>query len=142
MTKFKILVKGKSYLLPLEGLIISGIDMRKFMGIELKTKNTNLPLFVIDIYANFTLTQFNQVKTLDPNQIDTIKTILDLINLKIKKAECSKSGGLYITLEDHTEIVIPDSEFESWHLQTIRQERKKNSWVIGGGGTTTFFDSN
>jgi len=142
MIKSNIIAQGKSYILPLEGLIISGIDLQHFLGIELKTENSNNPIIVIDIFANFTLNRFNQSKVLDPNNIETAKIILDLIELKIKKAECSNTGDLYITLDDNTEITIPDSNFESWIIKTIRQERIKNSWVIGGVGSTTFFDPN
>lgn len=142
MIKSKIIERGKSYILPLDGLIISGIDLQHFLGIELKTENSNHPIIVIDIFADFTLNQFNQSKLLDPNNIETAKIILDLIDLKIKQSECSNTGDLYITLEDNTEITIPDSNFESWIIKTIRQERIKNSWVIGGVGSTTFFDPN
>ncbi len=62
--------------------------------------------------------------------------MLNLIGLKIKKAEGSESGDLYILLEDGTEINVPDAEYESWHINTIRQERIKNTWVIGGLGAT------
>lgn len=142
MIKSKIIERGKSYILPLEGLIISGIDLQHFLGIELKTENSNNPIIVIDIFADFTLNRFNQSKLLDPNNIETAKIILDLIDLKIKQSECSNTGDLYITLEDNTEITIPDSNFENWIIKIIRQERIKNSWVIGGVGSTTFFDPN
>lgn len=136
----KIIEKGKSYLLPFQGFIISGIDMRSFLGLELTPIGKHHPMFVIDINLNFELTRFNQKQVLSPNDTETIKKAIDLIGLKIKNAECYKSGDLCITLEDNTEIYVPDSQYESWHINTIRQERIKNTWVSGGVGQISCFD--
>ncbi len=140
--KFKIIEKGKSYLIPIEGFVISGIDMRNFLGLELREEGTNLPKFVIDINLNFELTRYNQTNHLQPHDIESTKVMLDLIGLKIKKAECSKTGDLYIVLDDGTEINVPDAQYESWHINIIHQERIKNTWVIGGVGITSFFELN
>ena len=140
--KFKIREKGKSYSLPLEGFKISGIDMRDFLGLELTEEGSNQPMFVIDINLNFEMTRFNQTETLAPYDNEALKKMIDLVGLKIKKSESSKTGDLYLTLEDGTEINVPDAEYESWHINTIRQERIKNTWVIGGVGVTSFFELN
>lgn len=137
--KYKIIEKGKSYIIPIEGFLISGIDMRSILGLELLEEGTKEPSFVIDINMNFELTRFNQTKKLEPHDLETTKIMLDLIGLKIKKAECSKTGNLYLVLDDGTEINVPDSQYESWHINTIRQERIKNTWVIGGVGKTSFY---
>ena len=140
--KFKIIEKGKSFLLPFEGFIISGIDMRNILGIELTQEGANQPKFVIDINQKFEMVRFNQTHKLAPHEIESAKNIMDLIGLKIKKSKCSKTGDLNIILEDGTEINIPDAEYESWGINIIRQERIKNSWIIGGVGRTSFFELN
>ncbi|NMM47706.1 DUF6188 family protein [Marinigracilibium pacificum] len=140
--KFRIKEKGKSYLLPLEGFKISGIDIRDFLGLELTEEGSNRPMFVIDINLNFEMTRFNQSETLAPYDKEAVKKMIDLIGLKIKKSESSKTGDLYLTLDDGTEINVPDAEYESWHINKIHQERIKNIWVIGGVGMTSYFELN
>ena len=140
--KYKIKEKGKFYSLPFEGFQISGIDMRDFLGLELTEEGSSRPMFVIDINLNFELTRFNQSETLAPNDYAVVKKMIDLIGLKIKKSESSKTGDLYLTFDDGTEIKVPDAEYESWHINTIRQERIKDTWIIGGVGMTSFFKLN
>lgn len=140
--KFKIKEKGKFYSLPFEGFKISGIDMRHFLGLELTEEGSNRPMFVIDINLNFEMTRFNQTETLAPSDIEVVKMMIDLIGLKIKKSESSKTGDLYLTLDDGTEINVPDAEYESWQINTIHQEMIKKTWVIGGVGMTSFFELN
>lgn len=138
--KFKITDKGQFYRIPIEDFFISAIDMRGFLGLELTHEKGNLPFFVIDINLSFELTRFNQRTMLEPHDLETTKIMLDLIGLKIKRAECSKTGDLHIILDDGTEINVPDNQYESWHINTIHQERIKNSWIIGGAGMTTSFE--
>ena len=116
--------------------------MRDFLGLELTEEGSNRPMFVIDINLNFEMTRFNQTETLAPYDNEALKKMIDLVGLKIKKSESSKTGDLYLNLDDGTEINVPDAEYESWNINTIRQERIKNTWVIGGVGMTSFFELN
>ena len=136
---YKMTQKGKYYSIPLEGFTFSKLDMTELLGLELIPKDTNEPTFVIDIYGEFNLTRFNQKQTMHAAEKETIKSMVDLIGLTIKKIQCSKSADLFITFNDDTEIHVPDAEYENWYINTIHQERIKNAWVIGGVGMTSWF---
>ena len=140
--KYKIIEKGSSYIIPIQDYVISGIDMSNYLGLEIREEGASHPKFVIDINYSFELIRFNQKKSLEPFDNEAVKIMLNLIGLKIKKAEGSKFGDLHILLKDGTEINVPDAEYECWHINTIRQERIKNTWVIGGVGATSFFALN
>ena len=142
MVKFEIHNKGSYYKIPLEGFEISGIDMRDGIGLELKIKGNPSPTFVVDIYQIFSLTRFNQTSKLNPHSTKAIKLAIDLIGLDVKNAEGHKNGDLFLTLSDNSEIKVPDSDYESWHINVVKSERIKNSWVIGGVGSTSFYDFN
>ncbi len=137
--KYKVTNAGKSFNIPIVDFWVIGFDIKCF-GLELISEDINGPNFVIEISTEFELTRYNQTKKLSGLDKDSIKMMVDLVGLSIKKAKCSKTGDLYITFEDGSELHVPDSEYEGWHVNVIVQERIKNSWVIGGVGGVAVFD--
>lgn len=130
---------SKGLQVSLNGYLISSLDLSGFLGLELKESENTSSEFVIDINSTFQLTRFNQTQTLNPTDIETVKVMLDLINLKIKQINCHKTGELQVVLSDGSEIFVPDEGYETWHINKIYQERIKQTLVIGGVGQTTFY---
>lgn len=136
----KIKEKRDRYLLPLEGVVITGIDTRNFLGFDLAMAGESLPKWAIEINNDFELTRFNQTTNRSPLDKETLKMAIDLIGLSVKKAEGYKDGALYLELEDGTEMYVPDGPYENWHLMLVHQERIKNTWVVGGVGNVSWFE--
>lgn len=130
---------SKGLQVSLNGYLISCLDLSGFLGLELKESENTSSEFVIDINSTFQLTRFNQTQTLNPTDIETVKVMLDLINLKIKQINCHKTGELQVVLSDGSEIFVTDEGYETWHINKIYKERIKQTLVIGGVGQTTFF---
>lgn len=130
---------SKGLQVSLNGYLISSLDLSGFLGLELKESENTSSEFVIDINSTFQLTRFNQTQTLNPTDIETVKVMLDLINLKIKQINCHKTGELQVVLSDGSEIFVPDEGYETWCINKIYQERIKQTLIIGGVGQTTFY---
>jgi hypothetical protein len=96
-------------------------------------------LSYLELHGPFKVSRFNQEYQLHPGSKEALSAFHDLFHVAIQNAKCDRSGGLFLSFEDGTSVIVEDGPYENWHY--TRREPLKHSEVIqvhGGVGRTTF----
>ncbi len=133
--------KWRYFELPLKGYRVTGFDFNPASYIRLAREGlVDSPNLLLSLEMEYELVLYGQQQSLKSLDQQGWKHLIDLWGKTIQKAAAYKTGDLFITFDQHCELIVRNGPYESWILYLESQKSTLSTWVLGGVGASSYFE--